>query len=264
MIVPCAVLLLISLYKICTITSERARSQAAFEALAQIAHKEEPQAEQSSRGAEEALTEPSSAPVSVEEPAPLPQYQPLWEENPDFAGWVQIPGTKLDLPVMFTPDDPEHYLHRAFDRSDSVSGTPFIGAGCSLEPRSDDLILYGHNMKDKSMFAALLSYRDQAFWQEHPCIRFDTRYAHGEYQIMSVFPIDVDPQHEHFRFYDHIDLADAQERQDFVDTCKSLSLYDTGVIPEDTSRFITLVTCSYHVKNGRFVVVAADSGKNGM
>lgn len=85
-------------------------------------------------------------------------YAMLCEQNPHMAGWVKIDGTKLDYPVMFTPDEPEYYIHRAFDGSYAVIGVPFVGKGCTLEPPSDNIILYGHNMKTGTMFSTLSSY----------------------------------------------------------------------------------------------------------
>lgn len=113
----------------------------------------------------------------------------LWEKNQDLAGWLSIEGTAIDYPVMHTAQDEEYYLRRAFDRSNSVSGTPFLAAGCFTG--CGNYIIYGHNMKDGSMFAALLNYADDTFWEEHPTIRFDTLEETGTYQVLAAFYIDV-------------------------------------------------------------------------
>ncbi len=240
----CAALLLVSFSQIACIISGYVHADMEFAKLSEIAH------------TEEAPIDPSvPAATTDSDGAILPQYQALYEENPDLAGWIQIEGTRLNYPVMYTPNDPEFYLYRAFDRSNSSSGTPFIGQGCSLDPRSGNVILYGHNMKDKSMFASLLKYKDKQFWQTHPRIKFDTLFKTGEYEVLSAFYVDVTPQNGHFAFYD-IDTAD--EQQAFVEKCKQLSLYDTGVSASSEDHFLTLVTCSYHSKNGRFVVVARE------
>ena len=136
------------------------QEQAAYDALAEQVHQMEKQIAEGGGGA------------LPTEDGVLPQYQALWEKNQDLAGWLSIEGTAIDYPVMHTAQDEEYYLRRAFDRSNSVSGTPFLAAGCFTG--CGNYIIYGHNMKDGSMFAALLNYADDTFWEEHPTIRFDT------------------------------------------------------------------------------------------
>ena len=244
------VLLLVSLFKIVSIIEDDIEADLEFEELAELVDNEE-------QLAEGTLPANSAAPMDTDSKI-LPQYRELYQENPDLAGWVQIEGTNLDYPVMYTPDDQEFYLRRAFDQSYSVSGTPFMGQGSSLDPQSDNLILYGHNISSKTMFAALLNYKNETFWREHPCIRFDTLFQAGEYEVLSAFPIDVTPGNGHFQFYKYVDFDTVDERQDFIACCKQLSLYETGVSVEESDHLITLVTCSHHVKNGRFVVVARE------
>lgn len=250
-VIICIVLLLISFYKMVYIVGDEIQTHLCFEKL------EECVKEEACR--EETTIEPSHALSGTRKTDEiLPQYQALYEENSDFAGWIQIEDTKLNYPVMYTPDDPEYYLHRAFDHSDSISGTPFIGASGSLKPRSTNLMIYGHHMKNHTMFATLLEYQKEQFWREHPDIQFDTLFQTGTYEVMSVFFIDVTPNNGHFAFYDFIDLDTVEQYQEFVERCKQLSLYETGVFATASDHFITLVTCSYHDINGRFVVVAKE------
>lgn len=89
----------------------------------------------------------------------LPQYRSLYEQNPDFIGWLSIEGTKIDYPVMQTKDDPEYYLRQNFNREDDRSGTPFADYRCDILPyRSFNTIIYGHRTSDGSMFRWLLNY----------------------------------------------------------------------------------------------------------
>ncbi len=187
----------------------------------------------------------------------LSKYQDLYKQNTDMKGWIKIEDTVVNYPVMFTPQDVEYYLKRSFAKEDSPSGTPFIGYDCTLEPRSSNIIIYGHNMSDGSMFNTLLSYSDMEFWQEHPVIEFDTLYETGYYEIMSVFYVNVTEGNGHFPFYEFITAKSDEEYQNYVETCKELSLYDTGVIPETGTDLVTLVTCSEtrSNSNGRIVVV---------
>lgn len=185
-------------------------------------------------------------------------YLPLKEQNADFFGWISIEGTQIDYPVMYTPDDPQYYLKRAFDKSSSLSGVPFLDAACSAE--CGNYLIYGHNMKNGTMFAGLLSYAEQEFWQAHPTIRFDTLDGAGSYDILAAFYSEIYPEEEDgFRYYQYTDLRDAEDFDAYIRQVKQAALYDTGITAEYGDTLLTLSTCSYHTSNGRFVVVARQS-----
>ena len=185
----------------------------------------------------------------------LPQYASAYEQNPDLFGWVCIEGTVLDYPVMHTPDDPEKYLRLSFKGETSTAGTPFMDAKCGID--SDNYIIYGHNMKNGTMFREILQYADKSYWQEHPVIRFDTLYEQGEYEVLAAFYDRVYYADENcFKFYRFIKAADKADYDNAIQNYKEKSLYDTGVTAEYGDKLITLVTCSYHEEHGRFVVVA--------
>lgn len=182
-------------------------------------------------------------------------YLPFKEQNPDFFGWLSIGGTALDYPVMFTPNDPEYYLRRSFDGEDSVSGVPFVGAG--WKENSAHTIVYGHNMDNGTMFATLLSYADQSFWEEHPAISFATLEGEYIYQVLGVFYSKAYQSAEEnvFRYYQCSDLSTPEAFEEYVSNVKNSALYDTGVEAVYGGQLLTLSTCSYHTQNGRFVVV---------
>ena len=114
-------------------------------------------------------------------PAILSEYSELHNENPDLYGWLQINDTVIDYPVMYSPYDPQLYLYKNFYKEDSKSGTPFI-----LTPSSTNTIIYGHNMKNASMFSSLLKYKDIEFWKTHRYIIFNTLTSKGIYEISIV------------------------------------------------------------------------------
>ena len=89
------------------------------------------------------------------EPGALAAYAPLFARNPDLFGWIKIEGTKLNYPVMYTPDDPEYYLRRAFDGSRSMSGVPFLDGRCF--EGCGNYLIYGHHMKNGTMFTPITS-----------------------------------------------------------------------------------------------------------
>lgn len=184
-------------------------------------------------------------------------YLPLKEQNADFFGWICIEGTKINYSVMHTPDAPEYYLHRAFDKRSSQSGVPFLDATCSAE--CGNYLIYGHNMSNGTMFAELLSYADTEYWQEHPSIQFDTLDGTGSYSIIAAFYSEVYPEEgAGFRYYKYTDLRDMEDFIAYIDQVKAAALYDTGITAEYGDQLLTLSTCSYHTEDGRFVVVAKE------
>lgn len=192
----------------------------------------------------------------------LAAYVPLHEQNADLFGWIEIEGTKLNYPVMHTPEDPEYYLHRAFDGSRSNSGVPFLDGRCF--EGGGIFLVYGHHMKNGTMFAAITSYAKKDFWKEHPTIRFDTLYETGTYEVIAAFYAEVYSEDEvdAFRYYAYADLSDQEVFAEYVEQVKAASLYDTGVGAEYGDQILTLSTCEYHAENGRFVVVARKAGVN--
>lgn len=194
---------------------------------------------------------------SAQERSILPQYAKLHEDNADFYGWLSIGGTKIDYPVMYSPDEPGKYLYGDFNGNYSLSGTPFLDELCASE--SDNLLIYGHNMLDGSMFRGILEYEEPEFCAEHPVIEFDTLYEQQEYEVLAAFYDKIYQQTDDcFKFYQFIDAENEDDYNYAISQFKEKSLYDTGVTAEYGQQLITLITCTYQTENGRFVVVARE------
>ena len=197
---------------------------------------------------------------TVDDPGPrqiLPQYASLHEQNPDLFGWIRIEDTPVDYPVMYTPQDPQYYLRRGFDGKRLTSGVPFVDAACP--PEGNFYLIYGHHMKNKTMFGSLPAYKDPAYAERHPLIRFDTLYESRTYQVMAVFTTRIYGASETgvFKYNEYRSLTDPSRFEAYVRGVKELSLYDTGVTAAYGDELITLSTCStYYSEDGRFVVVA--------
>ena len=197
-----------------------------------------------------AATVPPTEPREV-----LPRLQEQYEKNPDLAGWLTIPGTRIDYPVMYSPDEPERYLHANFEVSYSFAGLPFIDAAC--DPESGNRIIYAHNMLDGSMFRTLLKYQQKDFWQRNPVISFSTLYEEQEYEVVAAFYDKVYKKSDtNFKFYQFYDTSDQSSFDEAMAYYREHALYDTGVTAQCGDLFLTLVTCAYQTENGRFVVVA--------
>ena len=197
-----------------------------------------------------AATVPPTEPREV-----LPRLQEQYEKNPDLAGWLTIPGTRIDYPVMYSPDEPERYLHANFDAAYSFAGLPFLDAACDTE--SGNRIIYAHNMLDGSMFRTLLKYQQKDFWQRNPVISFNTLYEEQEYEVVAAFYDKVYKKSDtNFKFYQFYDTSDQSSFDEAMAYYREHALYDTGVTAQCGDLFLTLVTCAYQTENGRFVVVA--------
>lgn len=189
------------------------------------------------------------------------KYVKLYKKNQDMIGWVTIDDTHINYPVMQTQKEPEFYLRRNFDKEYSVSGVPFMDASSNIFKPTRNWLIYGHHMKDGTMFHDLLEYADQEFYQEHKTIKFDTIYkgGQGEYEIIAAFYSQIyDEDKDIFKYYTYAGITNEEQFNEYVEGVKDLSVYDTGVDAEYGEQLITLSTCSYHVadKLGRFAVVA--------
>ncbi|MCR5107984.1 MAG: class B sortase [Lachnospiraceae bacterium] len=192
----------------------------------------------------------------IDIPDILDEYKTVYAKNKSLAGWIKIEGTEIDYPVMQTRNN-DYYLNHDFEQNEDNNGSIFIDCDCSIYPRSQNLIIYGHNMKSGKMFGSLNKYKDEAFFREHPIIYFDTIYEKGKYKIMYVFPENVHEAMEvTFKYYEFIDAASEAEYDSNMQTMSEMSLYDTGVTSHYGDKLITLSTCDYREGAERFAVVA--------
>lgn len=201
-----------------------------------------------------ALTEQAQPETSqATEPTPKEKYASVLAQNEDFVGWIKIPDTRIDYPVVQTPHSPNYYLRRGFDKKYSYYGVPYAAESCDVYT-SDNVVIYGHNMTNGSMFSDLEKYRSKSFYEGHRYITFDTLEDFGTYEIIAVFQTVAGSENEFEYFI--FDDGDAEEFNAYVAECKARSLYDTGVTAQDGDRLITLSTCEYTHENGRLAVVA--------
>lgn len=173
----------------------------------------------------------------------------LIERNSDCIGWVCIPDTTLDYPVMHTPNQPQKYLRLSFDEEYSFSGVPFLDARCTLE--SDNLIIYGHNLKNDTMFSSLGGYAQASYSKKHPKIEFETESGSAYYSVAIVAQID-----ETDEWYNFIDAPNSNSFNESIETLKKKALYTTDVVPGFGQQLLTLTTCYGSEKSDRLIVVS--------
>ena len=201
--------------------------------------------------------EPAESILYTEEKTVLPELAELYQQNSDLAGWIRIEDTNINYPVMHTPDNPDFYLKHGFDKEYSDYGCPYVQENCDVQLPSDNVIIYGHHMKNGSMFADLEKFKSQDFWKEHKAISFSTVTDRYEYEIVSVFKTFVySDSPESFKYYHFVNAETPEDFSAYIDRCKELALYETGVSAEYGDKLIALSTCEYSRTNGRLVVVA--------
>lgn len=228
-----------------------------YDALASIAAAERETTEAATEATTEAPTETTApettAPTEATEPKMI--YEDIYAENQDTVGWITIPGTKVNYPVMQTPDDPNYYLERDFYHKYSKGGTLYAWSAADINAPSDNITIFGHNMANGSMFATLSNYTNKYYWEDNSLILFDTLYEYHTYKIYAVFTTSANIG-EGYSYHQFVDADNEKEFNSFVSTVKSLSLYETGITPVYGDKLIALSTCEYTHDNGRLVVCA--------
>lgn len=187
----------------------------------------------------------------------LPKYKSLYKKNKNLIGWIKIDDTNIDYPVMKSVNgNGNFYLDHDYDGKDDRNGTLFMDDACDPTGPSDNLIIYGHNMKSGLMFGQLDSYKSEAFYQNHKRVRFDTIYSEGIYEVAFAFQSRLYSEAEiTFKYYQFIEPNSQEEFDSGIRQMQELSLYDTDTEIEYGDQLLTLSTCDYDEENGRFVVV---------
>ena len=195
-----------------------------------------------------------------EETERMIKIKKLQEENSDIVGWIEIEGTNINYPVL-QGEDNEYYLTHNYKKEKSQKGSIFLSKDYDLKLPSDNLLIYGHNLISGQMFNNLLKYKDREFYEKHPNIRFTTAKEDLKFEIISAFYSKVFLKSEEnvFRYYNFVTAKSEKDYNNFVENAKKASIYDTNKEAEYGDRLITLVTCSYHVEDGRFVVIGVES-----
>ena len=191
------------------------------------------------------------------------QVEKLRQENSDIVGWVEIEGTNINYPVL-QGDDNSYYMTHNYKKEENTYGSIFLDKDYDWSKPSSNLLIYGHNLQNGSMFHDLLNYSKESYYEEHPIVRFTTEDEDLEFEIISAFYSRVNYKSEKnvFRYYYFIDAENEEEYNEFVQDAKDASIYDTGKTAEYGDRLITLSTCSYHTEDGRFAIVAREKDKN--
>ncbi len=178
----------------------------------------------------------------------------LQKENDELVAWIKIPGTVIDYPVMQTEEDNDYYLTHDFNREENVHGAPFLDVNCKLGA-SDNLIIYGHHMRDKTMFQNLMLYENADFCKSNGTIYFDTLDSSQQYQVILVMLISAE-EAEDFPYYKGISFSNNDSFQAYLTQCSKYAIWQSDTLPDSKTQLLTLSTCEYSKENGRLVVIA--------
>ena len=200
---------------------------------------------------QETVEKPQGPPI-------LPEYQGLHEQNSDFAGWLTIPGTEIDYPVMqAVPESSDFYLTHNYDGQEDINGSIFLDSRNDYEQQDDNLIIYGHNMKSGMMFGGLKNFLDESYSLEHKMVTFNTIYEKAQYEIIAVCLSKVSQEGEEgIRYYDFINAGNEENFNHYLDYIKEMNIMSGDINASYGDRLLTLSTCNNYTEDGRLFLVA--------
>ena len=201
-----------------------------------------------------ALAYPNLEKRTLDEDKILPRYRAIYELNHDLVGWITIPGTDIDYPVVQS-DDSEYYLTHDFFGEENNNGQIILDSLCDPYTPSYNLVISGHNMRSDKMFGTLDEYRSKSYWQSHKIVLFDTLMDQKEYVVFAAFySADYDVDETGFRYY--TDIQYRLDADQWFKEVRANQLYDSGIDVEFGDEFLTLTTCNKQRRqDGRFVVL---------
>lgn len=202
--------------------------------------------------------EPEPEEVPEETPKPLPEdaaalagldLEALRAVNPDVAGWIEIPGIDLSNPLMQSRDN-WFYLSRNWKRQSSAAGSIFFDAKANTDLSGFNTIIYGHRMRNDSMFGILRRYKEDNFWQEHPYVYVVTEDGVHQYEVFAALEAGVNG------IVYRLDIEENGTQDEFIKYCLDYSAFDAGIIPRETDHILTLSTCTGNGYSKRWVVLS--------
>lgn len=188
-----------------------------------------------------------TAPVYAENSPVYVDFDELKELGPDVIGWIYLPDTVINYPVVRAQDN-EYYLTRFIDGRESSGGSIFADCACAPDFSGSNTILYGHNMRNGSMFAPVALYAEQDYYDAHPVMYINTPTQNYKLVIFSGFTT----QAETFAY--QTEFASDQEYAEFLSAVCRLSDIKCGVVPGPEARIVTLSTCVYVFDDARFLL----------
>ena len=179
------------------------------------------------------------------------QFYDLHEINEDIVGWITINDTKIDYPILQAEDN-GYYLNRNYKREDTPAGSIFMDYRNNVAEENRNTIVYGHRMKDDTMFNSLTKYLDEDFLKDHQTVKYDTMYGSYDAEVFAAYYTTTE--------FDYIqtEFASDQEYGDFLQEVQDKSEIEADFDVGEEDEIVTLSTCDYTLDpdEGRLVVHA--------
>lgn len=224
------------------------------------------------------ITQASTAPPETEttvtetEPPPLVLLESMkdsLEKNPDVAGWLTVANTNINNVVLQTTDN-DYYMDKDFYGNRNIAGQLFVDYRCVINDynskQSDNIIIYGHNQADGTMFGTLKRYKIKkqstgnfSFYKDNPTFKFSNLYEEYTYKIIAIFVIEVEPSQTRdgviFDYHNYVKFAGERNFDKFKENILKRTAVNTGVDFDENDKFMTLSTCSNEFDPSRLVVI---------
>ena len=182
--------------------------------------------------------------VNEETGEPEIDFAKLKQKNPDTVGWLKVNNTNVDYPVVQATDN-DYYISHNFNKNDNIAGWVFVDYRMKLDGTDNNVVIYGHNMKDGSMFGSLKKVITKEWYnnEENLNITYKTGTDVLTYKVFSVYEIPVES------YYTNTTFSSDDEHQKFLNKLKSRSRKDFGVNLTTSDKILTLSTCASNDKN---------------
>jgi sortase B len=195
----------------------------------------------------EALTDQAVEASDPSDPVPiLVDFKELWKVNSDIIAWIYCPDSPIHYPIVQASDN-DYYLHRMPDGNSNKAGSIFMDCRNRSDFSDWNSIVYGHNMKNNTMFGTLDRYKEQAYYESHPVWYLLTPDQNYKLELIAGYVTDTDSD-----IYQSIQTK--EERDALLDSLKAASVFSSDVKVEEKEKLVTLSTCSYEYENARFVI----------
>ena len=175
-------------------------------------------------------------------------FDALKKINPDIVGWIYYKDTHIDYPIVMGEDN-DKYLYTMFDGSYSAFGSLFVDSVTEKPFKQFNTIVYGHHMKNGSMFGDLKNLKEEEFCRSHPRLELIT--PEGKFHL-DIWAFLNQPSDSNVYT---TNITKLEERKAYLESAAGQSLYTTDLAIEPTDRLVVLSTCAYEYEDARYMVI---------
>ena len=259
LIIICLGIFLYSAYQIAAYLYDNYKSESTYDKIREEYEKQLEQEKEASLTTDQPSNNPNT-PVTPNTPKPntpnlsgkrmlMDRYNSLLEINKDVVGWISVPNTVIGYPVV-QADDNDFYLRRNIHGERATAGTIFMDYRSDARAEGKHIILYGHHMRNGSMFKDLVKYKEEDFFRNQGNIRFNTLYEEIEWEVFSIYVADADFN------YRQTEFTSGENYIKFLKKLQNESMFNKGIELTENDQILTLSTCTYEYDDARFVVHA--------